>query len=100
MREESPAGPRFRQAGTVLRVTRLNRVVTVAVRVVSSMGFAAFLALCTLLAGTALSVELREDGHPVLSIVASAAGLAFGGGNLGWAIRRRQRRAQGTRTDE
>lgn len=78
----------------------LNRVVTAVVGVVSSIGFAAFLALCTLLAGTALSVGLREDGHPVLSMVSSAAGLALGGGNLGWAVRRRQRRAQGTHTDQ
>ncbi|PYY31928.1 MULTISPECIES: hypothetical protein [unclassified Curtobacterium] len=81
-------------------MTGLNRAVTATVRVVSSIGFAAFLAMCTLLAGAALSVDLREDGHPVLSAVASGTGMALGGGNLGWAVRRRQRRAQRTHSGE
>ena len=58
-------------------------------RVVSSVWFAAAVALGALIVSTALSVHLREAGQSVPAVVASGAGMAVGGSTLGSAVRRR-----------
>lgn len=89
MREQVPPGPRLRQASSVLRMTRWSRALAIAMRVVSSVWFAAAVALGALIASTAVSVHLREAGQFVPAVVASGAGMAVGGSTLGTAVRRR-----------
>jgi hypothetical protein len=80
-------------------MTLRERTSAAVIQLVSSIWFAAAVALCSLSIGTAASVHLREAGRPFAAMVVSGIGLAVGGGNLGWAVRRMAGRG-GTRHDE